>query len=372
MIAEHLRVEHHHVASPQQANLLNKTAAAAEEFKRLLAAEQEWQEERAQYQADMAKAIQEVDKQTSRVRRLEELRVSEAAAWRKEREQVVRDKEAASARITALIRELELKSQAEARFNLERKSWAERVERIEKIASDSKLDAKNAGEEVTRLQRAYQDIFAKSRTEKELMSRELQICQEESADLRQRLHGVQEQYKGAQAQMDAMDRAVTEYRRTLTLLGQERDDLQKQLTNMEHEIGDVLQQLATAQDALESEKQAHAAALEFERSERQRQQDFFAKALQEAEAEARSAASQVHAQKLRVVQLERETKRLREETVQLQMRLRIMDGELSKERSEWEATYQQLTEAIATKEMEQDAAAAHLEIMLRSVATGDV
>ena len=50
-----------------------------------------------------------------------------------------------------------------------------------------------------------------------------------------------------------------------------------------------------AQDALESEKQAHAAALEFERSERQRQQDFFGKALQEAEADARSAASQVHA-----------------------------------------------------------------------------
>jgi hypothetical protein len=34
-------------------------------------------------------------------------------------------------------------------------------------------------------------------------------------------------------------------RRTLTALGQERDDLQKQLNNMEHEIGDVLQQLAT-------------------------------------------------------------------------------------------------------------------------------
>lgn len=77
--------------------------------------------------------------------------------------------------------------------------------------------------------------------------------------------------------------------------------------------------------------------------------------------------SQVHAQKLRVVQLERETKRLREENVTLQSRIKNMESELSKERSEWEATYQQLTEAIATKEMEQDAAAAHLEIMLRSV-----
>jgi chromosome segregation ATPase len=80
------------------------------------------------------------------------------------------------------------------------------------------------------------------------------VFQEENADLRQRLHAVQEQFKGSQAQIDAMDRAATEYRRGLTLLGQERDDLQKQLTNMEHEIGDVLQQLATAQDALEGEE----------------------------------------------------------------------------------------------------------------------
>ena len=65
---------------------------------------------------------------------------------------------------------------------------------------------------------------------------------------------MQEQYKGSQTQIDAMDRAATEYRRGLTILGQERDDLQKQLNNMEHEIGDVLQQLATAQDALEGEK----------------------------------------------------------------------------------------------------------------------
>jgi hypothetical protein len=60
MIGDHIgRSEHHqHVASPAQANLLNKTAAAAEEFKRLLLAEQEWQEERAQFQQDIAKAIQ--------------------------------------------------------------------------------------------------------------------------------------------------------------------------------------------------------------------------------------------------------------------------------------------------------------------------
>jgi hypothetical protein len=60
MIGDHIgRSEHHqHVSSPAQANLLNKTAAAAEEFKRLLLAEQEWQEERSQYQQDIAKAIQ--------------------------------------------------------------------------------------------------------------------------------------------------------------------------------------------------------------------------------------------------------------------------------------------------------------------------
>ena len=80
------------------------------------------------------------------MKRLEELRVGEAAAWRREREGNVREKEAASSRITTLIRELELKTQAEARFNLERKSWAERVERIEKVAADAKSDAKSAGE----------------------------------------------------------------------------------------------------------------------------------------------------------------------------------------------------------------------------------
>ena len=50
----------------------------------------------------------------------------------------MRDKEASSARITSLMRELDVKAQAEARFDMERKSWAERVERIEKIASDAK------------------------------------------------------------------------------------------------------------------------------------------------------------------------------------------------------------------------------------------
>ena len=42
------------MASPQMANLLNKTAAAAEEFKRLLGAEQGWAEERSAIQQDLA------------------------------------------------------------------------------------------------------------------------------------------------------------------------------------------------------------------------------------------------------------------------------------------------------------------------------
>jgi len=57
--------------------------------------------------------------------------------------------------------------------------------------------------------------------------------------------------------------------------------------------------------------------------------------LQEAESDARAAASQVHAQKLRVVQLERETKRLRDEGSALQGRLNSMDSELARERGEW-------------------------------------
>ena len=359
------------MASPQMANLLNKTAAAAEEFKRLLGAEQGWAEERSAIQQDLAKKAQELDKLQAKCRRLEELRTSEVAAWRKEREAVVRDKEASAAQITNLMRELEVKAQAEARFDMERKSWAERVERIEKIASDAKEDAKSAGDEVTRLQRAYQDLFSKSRLEKENLTKQHQIIQDENTDMRQKEKALQEQTKAAQAQIESLDRVINEYRRTISQLGQEKDDLYQQIAGMEHEIGDVMQQLHTAQQALEAEKEAHVAALDFERAERQRQQEFFGQALAEAEAEGRTTASQVHALKLKVVQLERETKRLKEERNSLQNKVQHMDEDHTRERAEWEQTYQQLTEAIATKEMEQDAAAAHLEVMLRSVGGAD-
>jgi len=359
------------MASPQMANLLNKTAAAAEEFKRLLGAEQGWAEERSAIQQDLAKKAQELDKLQAKCRRLEELRASEVTAWRKERDAVVRDKEASSARITGLMRELDLKAQAEARFDMERKSWAERVERIEKIAADAKEDAKSAGDEVTRLQRAYQDLFSKSRLEKENLTKQHQIIQDENTDIRQKEKALQEQNKTAVAQIEALDRVVNEYRRTISQLGQEKDDLYQQIAGMEHEIGDVMQQLHTAQQALEAEKEAHVAALDFERAERQRQQEFFGQALAEAEAEGRTTASQVHALKLKVVQLERETKRLKEERNSLQSKVQHMDRDQTRERSEWEQTYQQLTEVIATKEMEQDAAAAHLEVMLRSVGGAD-
>lgn len=269
------------------------------------------------------------------------------------------------------MRELDVKAQAEARFDMERKSWAERVERIEKIAADAKEDAKSAGDEVTRLQRAYQDLFTKSRQEKESLTKQHEIIQDENTDIRQKEKALQEQVKSSTAQVEALDRVINEYRRTISQLTQEKDDLYQQIASMEHEIGDVMQQLHTAQQALEAEKEAHVAALDFERAERQRQQEFFGQALSEAESEARNTASQVHALKLKVVQLERDTKRLKEERNALQNKVRNMDEDQSRERSDWEQTYQQLTEAIASKEMEQDAAAAHLEVMLRSVGGSD-
>ena len=51
----------------------------------------------------------------------------------------------------------------QARFNLEKKSWAERIERLEKIKENAREDAESAGQEVARLQKAYQDLFSKSR-----------------------------------------------------------------------------------------------------------------------------------------------------------------------------------------------------------------
>ena len=77
----------------QMANLLNKTAAAAEEFKRLLSEEQSWAEERSAMQQDASRKATELDKLNSKCRRLEELRASEVSAWRKERDSVLRDKE---------------------------------------------------------------------------------------------------------------------------------------------------------------------------------------------------------------------------------------------------------------------------------------
>jgi len=354
----------------QLANLANKTAAAAEEFKRLLAAEHSWAEERATLQAEVARQRAEAEKLGHKIRRLEEARAAEAASWRKEREAHVRDKEAGAARTTSLMRELDLKAQAEARFGMERKAWAERVERIEKIAQDAKEDARGAGEEVSRLQRAYQELFSKSRQEKEGLQRELNVQQEENTDARQQLLAAQEQHRAAASQLDALDRAMGEYRRSIAQLQQENEDLQSRISVLDNEVGDAAQQLAAAQQALEQEQEAHAQALEVERAERQRQQDFFAQTLAETEAEGRAAAAQAHALKLRVVQVDREMKRIKEQRDMLQGKVRHMDAEASKERAEWEATYEQLTEAIAAKEMEQDAAAAQLEVMLRSVSTG--
>uniref|UniRef100_A0A6U6DUR8 Uncharacterized protein n=1 Tax=Guillardia theta TaxID=55529 RepID=A0A6U6DUR8_GUITH len=353
--------------SPQMANLMSKTAAAAEEFKRLLAAEQQWAEERAHFQSEIIKKDQEIEKQIAKIKRFEESRAVEMQALRKEREESNRDKEAASTRITALLRELDLKAQSEARFNLEKKSWAERIERLEKIKENAREDAESAGQEVARLQKAYQELFSKSRLEKEQLSRQIQVLEDDNTDMREKIETLQEQQKASSAQIEALDAAISEARRAINHLNSEKSELSQQMESMEHEIGDVLQQLHTAQNALEAEKEAHIAALEIERSERQRQQEFFGQALAEAEGESRSAHSQVHAMKLKIVQFERETKRLKDEKSFLQQKISNLEEAIAQERAEWEQTYQQMTEAIARKEMEQDAAAAHLEVMLRSV-----
>ena len=108
-----IRLKAETMNSPQMANLMSKTAAAAEEFKRLLAAEQQWAEERAHFQSEIMKKDQEIDKQNAKIKRFEESRAVEMQALRKEREESNRDKEAASTRITALLRELDLKAQSE-------------------------------------------------------------------------------------------------------------------------------------------------------------------------------------------------------------------------------------------------------------------
>uniref|UniRef100_A0A7S4PNY6 Uncharacterized protein n=1 Tax=Guillardia theta TaxID=55529 RepID=A0A7S4PNY6_GUITH len=258
--------------SPQMANLMSKTAAAAEEFKRLLAAEQQWAEERAHFQSEIIKKDQEIEKQIAKIKRFEESRAVEMQALRKEREESNRDKEAASTRITALLRELDLKAQSEARFNLEKKSWAERIERLEKIKENAREDAESAGQEVARLQKAYQELFSKSRLEKEQLSRQIQVLEDDNTDMREKIETLQEQQKASSAQIEALDAAISEARRAINHLNSEKSELSQQMESMEHEIGDVLQQLHTAQNALEAEKEAHIAALEIERSERQRQQ----------------------------------------------------------------------------------------------------
>eukprot|EP00960_Hanusia_phi_P043968 756372-Hanusia_phi.AAC.7 len=132
------------------------------------------------------------------------------------------------------------------------------------------------------------------RLEKEQLSRQIQVLEDENTDMREKIETLQEQLKASNAQLEALDSAITEARRTINHLNHEKSEMTQQMKSMEHEIGDVLQQLNTAQNALEAEKEAHIAALEIERSERQRQQEFFGQALAEAEGESRNAHSQVN------------------------------------------------------------------------------
>jgi hypothetical protein len=120
-----------------------------------------------------------ISKYEGKIKHLEEIRSSEASMRRKEREELIREKEEELSRNVALTRALDLKEQAEvlfvfvlvksvttvhsmnsqARFSHERKGWADRVERVEELAAAAKQDAKVAGDEVLRLQVRIGDIF---------------------------------------------------------------------------------------------------------------------------------------------------------------------------------------------------------------------
>ena len=110
------------------------------------------------------------------------------------------------------------------------------------------------------------------RLEKEQLSRQIQVLEDDNTDMREKIETLQEQQKASSAQIEALDTAISEARRAINHLNSEKSELSQKIESMEHEIGDVLQQLHTAQNALEAEKEAHIAALEIERSERQRQQ----------------------------------------------------------------------------------------------------
>ena len=99
--------------SQQSASLLAKTAAAADEFKRLLAAEKQWAEERHELGRKQSELEQNVSKQTARIKALEEMRSSEASLWRREKEDLLEAKEAALARIRVQSRALEAVEHAE-------------------------------------------------------------------------------------------------------------------------------------------------------------------------------------------------------------------------------------------------------------------
>ncbi len=78
-------------ASQQSVPLLAKTAAAADEFKRLRAAEKHWAEERYEFGRKNAELEQNLVKLTAQINALDEIRSSEASLWRREKEDLLNE-----------------------------------------------------------------------------------------------------------------------------------------------------------------------------------------------------------------------------------------------------------------------------------------
>ena len=160
----------------QSASLLLKTTAAADEINRLLLAEKQWKEEKNEWQRKTSVLEQRMLQQSSRIKVLEENHTAQTSSWRKERDELVQEVESLLSLNIELKKVLEAKSQAEvmpaqtpplqsfppqpvpfaqARFALERKGWAERVQHVEQIAAAASQEAKSAADDIARLQVLY-------------------------------------------------------------------------------------------------------------------------------------------------------------------------------------------------------------------------
>ena len=99
--------------SLQRESLLAKTAAAAEELKRLLYAEKQWAEERAEWQRKFYEQEQAMLRQSAKIKGLEDARSADSSAWRKEKSALMQELEGAHNQILELRRASEAKTQQE-------------------------------------------------------------------------------------------------------------------------------------------------------------------------------------------------------------------------------------------------------------------